>query len=76
MKTSVCHYSFHRTWKAEDWTCEKLVEEVKAVGASAVDFHVRFLGDPSDAAERVQAALTSGGLALSGLSMSNNFNHG
>lgn len=74
MKPSVCHYSFHRTWTAEKWTCDTLADVIKDLGVGAVDFHVRFLGDPDSAAERITKALERTGLALSGLSMSNNFN--
>ena len=24
MKTAVCHYSFHRLWKSENWDAERL----------------------------------------------------
>lgn len=74
MKQSICHYSFHRTWEAEKWDCNKLAEEVKKLGVPAVDFHVRYLGEPADAAARVKQALDKSGLVLSGISMSNEFN--
>jgi|GEM_PF-2330825 hypothetical protein len=32
MKLSVCHYSFHRRWKEESWTLERLCEEAKSLG--------------------------------------------
>ena len=74
MKLSVCHYSYHRTWEQEGWNCMQLAEETKAAGAVAIDFHVRFLGDLSTAEGRISNALSSTGLTLSGLSLSNNFN--
>lgn len=74
MKISICHYSFHRRWKNENWDAERLAREVKAVGAQAVDFHAGLLGDPATAADKIRGALDKTGLALSGLSMSNNFN--
>lgn len=74
MKISICHYSYHRTWEKENWDCERLAEEVKKLGVDAVDYHVRYLGEPESAAERVRTALGAVGLELSGISMSNNFN--
>jgi sugar phosphate isomerase/epimerase len=74
MKISICHYSYHRTWEKENWDCARLAVEVKKLGVDAVDYHVRYLGEPERAAERVRAALRSSGLELSGISMSNNFN--
>ena len=74
MKISVCHYSYHRCWEKGNWNCDRLAAEVKSIGADAVDFHVRFLGSPNTAAERISAALRKHGLSLSGLSHGNNFN--
>lgn len=74
MKLSICHYSYHRTWVEENWDCKRLCQAVKDVGADAVDFHVKFLGDPATASARVNEAIKSSGVQLSGLSMSNNFN--
>ena len=74
MKKSVCHYSFHRTWKEENWDCRKLCEEVKSAGADAVDFHAGLVGSASGAAAVITAALDATGLEISGVSMSNNFN--
>ena len=74
MKTSVCHYSFHRTWKKEGWDCRKLCEEVLSAGSGAVDFHAGLLGSPKGAAAGILEAVNATGLVISGLSMSNNFN--
>lgn len=74
MKISVCHYSFHRRFAAEGWDLDRLCDEVKALDVDALDFHVRFLGDISSAADRVKLALKKSGLVLSGLSLSTNFN--
>ena len=74
MKISICHYSFHRTWAAEEWNCLKLTQEVKAAGSEAVDFHVRLLGDLQTAPAEIRTALKATGLELSGLSLSNDFN--
>lgn len=73
-KSSVCHYSFHRLYKEENWDFDKLCEEVAAAGAAGVDFHQRMSGDPATARERVTSALEKSGLALSGISLSNNYN--
>lgn len=74
MKISICHYSYHRCWKEESWSCDRLAEEVKKIGADAVDFHAGLVGDPSTAAPQILTALEKYELELSGLSMSNNFN--
>lgn len=74
MKISVCHYSFHRTWAAEKWTCERLAQAVKDLGADGVDFHAGLLGSTAAAAAKIKAALRKTGLTLSGLSVSNDFN--
>ena len=75
MKISICHYSFHRAWAAENWDACRLAEEVKRIGVGAIDFHVGFLGSTERAAEMVTAALDKTGLELSGLSLSTNFGH-
>ncbi len=74
MKKSVCHYSFHRTWKEENWDCRKLCEEVKSAGADAVDFHAGLVGSTETAVADIKAGLEATGLEISGVSMSNNFN--
>lgn len=74
MKISICHYSYHRCWEAGNWDCDRLAQEVKSIGADAVDFHTRYLGDPETAVERILLAVNNHGLELSGLSHGNNFN--
>jgi sugar phosphate isomerase/epimerase len=73
-KTSVCHFSFHRLWKDESWDCDRLCREVAAAGSEGIDFHQRLTGDPATARERITKALETSGLALSGISLSNNYN--
>jgi sugar phosphate isomerase/epimerase len=75
MKVSVCQYSFHRTWAAEAWDAYQFAGEAQKAGADAVDFHVRLIGSIANATDTVRAALDKTGLALSGLSLSNNFGH-
>lgn len=74
MKISICHYSYHRCWEEGNWDCDRLAQEVKAIGADAVDFHTRYLGDPETAVDRIVDAVHSHGLEISGLSHGNNFN--
>jgi len=74
LRKSICHYSFHRRYVAENWEEVRLAREVKALGVEAVDYHVGFLGDPTTAADRVKSALEKTGVILSGISMSNDFN--
>jgi sugar phosphate isomerase/epimerase len=78
MKLSLCHYSFHRAWGAEKWDARRLVVETKNAGFTAVDFHAGLLTKggwgPDRAAAEISAALDGGGLSLSGLSLSNDFN--
>lgn len=74
MEVSICHYSFHRTWKEENWDCEWLAREVKNLGCGAIDFHAGLLGAAQGAAQKIKDALEATGLTLSGLSLSNNFN--
>lgn len=74
MKLSICHYSFHRRWKEEDWTLERLCEEAKLLGVNAVDFHAGLIGEIDGAVEKVKSALTKSGITLSGFSLSTNFN--
>lgn len=73
MRKAICHYSFHRRWRDENWTVDRLAEEVKRLGVEGVDFHVGFLPPPSEAAELIRSALAAHGRVLSGLSMSNDF---
>jgi sugar phosphate isomerase/epimerase len=74
MKAAICHYSYHRTWEKKSWSCLDLARAVASQGVKAIDFHVRYLGDPVTAAARVRQALDATGLELSGLSLSNNLN--
>lgn len=73
MKKSICHYSFHRLWKAENWTPKKLAEKIKALGVEGIDFHAGLVGPSKDAPGKIQTALKKSGLILSGLSLSNDF---
>ena len=73
MKPAICHYSLHRRWKAENWTLDRLMEEVKQLGLGNIDVHAGMLGAPDGAAAKIKAALAKSGLTLSGLSMSNSF---
>jgi sugar phosphate isomerase/epimerase len=73
MKSAICHYSLHRRWKAENWTLDRLMEEVKQLGLRNIDVHAGMLGASGGAAAKITLALTKSGLNLSGLSMSNNF---
>ena len=74
MRKAICHYSFHRRWDREKWTVDRLAEEVKSLGVEGVDFHVRYLGSPTEAPELIKLALKKHKRLLSGLSMSNDFN--
>ncbi len=73
MIAALCHYSLHRRWKAECWTLDRLMAEVKALGLARVDVHAGMLGSPEGAAASIRSALAASGLVLSGLSLSNNF---
>ena len=73
-RASVCHYSFHRLWREEGWDCDRLCQEVAAAGSEGVDFHQSLTGDPNTARARIAKALEKSGLALSGISLGNNFN--
>lgn len=74
MKTAICHYSFHRTWKEKNWNCLKLAKTIKSLGVTGVDYHAGLLGCIEGKKEAISQALSSTGLVLSGLSLSNNFN--
>lgn len=74
LEPSVCHYSFHRLWAEENWDCEKLCAEVAAAGSAGVDFHATLTGNPADVPDKILTALSNSGLALSGVSLGNNFN--
>jgi len=74
MKPAICHYSFHRRWKAENWTPERLAAEVRVLGVEALDFHAGLLGMTAGAARLMRDVVVKHGLTLSGVSLSNNFN--
>jgi len=74
MRKAICHYSFHRRWREENWTVDRLAKEVKRLDVEGVDFHAGFLPPPSEAVELIRSAVAKHGRVLSGLSMSNNFN--
>lgn len=78
MKISICHYSYHRTFTSEKWSCKKLVEEIRKFGVQGIDFHAGLLTQagigPDKAAQEIILALKGSNLELSGLSMSNNYN--
>lgn len=78
MKISICHYSYHRTFAAERWSCKRLVEEIEKFGVQGIDFHAGLLAragiGPDKAANEIITALKGSSLELSGLSMSNNYN--
>lgn len=73
MDISICHYSFHRTWKEENWDTDRLCDEVAELGVKGVDFHAGLLGEPDKADERICDAIENSGLTLTGLSLSTNF---
>jgi len=74
VQKSICHYSFHRTWKEKNWDCEQLGNAVKKLGVDAVDFHAGMLKTTDGAVDLILSTLKKTGLVLSGLSLSNNFN--
>ena len=74
MKTSICHYSYHRSWASEKWTCSDLARVVKGLGVEGIDFHAGLMGPSSEAVGLIKSALAETGLELSGLSLSSNFN--
>jgi L-ribulose-5-phosphate 3-epimerase len=74
MRKAICHYSFNRRWKNEQWTPDRLAGEAKKLGAEGIDFHCGLLGDPATAAERIQSAVANHGLAFCGLALSCDFN--
>ena len=49
MELSVCHYSYHRTWEAQNWDCGRLAGTVRDLGVGAIDFHARLLGSADEA---------------------------
>jgi len=74
MKKSLCHYSYHRRIKEEEWDLEKFVIEAEKLGIEAIDFHVAYLPEYKEAIKRINTLMSKTTLELSGLSMSNSFN--
>jgi sugar phosphate isomerase/epimerase len=74
MKKAICHYSFHRTLKDENWTLEDFVNACRDMEVDGIDFHQRFLPSPEEAPAAIKNALEGSGLELSGLSLSTDFN--
>ncbi|MFW5884375.1 MAG: sugar phosphate isomerase/epimerase family protein [bacterium] len=73
MQISMCHYSLHRTWERERWSIAKLVDYVASLGVPGIDFHTRLI-PPETSGEELRRAVSDAGLALTGVSFSNNFN--
>lgn len=73
MKKAICHYSFHRRWKDENWTVERLISEVKSLGAEGIDFHAGLLEASNVSPHLIKNALKESGLFLSSISLSNDF---
>lgn len=74
MQMAICHYSFHRRWKEEGWTPDRLAQEVEALGIAGADFHAGLLGCPDEAPELINNALSKHGLTIGSMSLSNDFN--
>lgn len=73
MQKAICHYSFHRLWKEQNWTADRLAEEVAGLGVECIDFHMGLMTGVPDAARRIREAVDKHGLKLSGVSCSNDF---
>lgn len=73
MRKSICHFSFHRLWKQNNWSIDTFAQEVKKLGVEGIDFHMGLVGDRPNVAKEILDALAKHGLTLSGLSFSNNF---
>ncbi|MCK4325260.1 sugar phosphate isomerase/epimerase [bacterium] len=75
MKKAICHYSFHRRWKAENWNVHRLCDEVSSLGIEGIDFHAGLLGlNASEITAVIREALRRSNLIFSGFSLSNDFN--
>lgn len=74
MKLAMCHYSLHRRWSEESWDIDRLTDEVAALGIEGIDYHAGLLGTQEGVVDTIGAALGRTGLALSGFSLSTNFN--
>ena len=74
MQIAICHYSFNKRWKKENWTAHRLAQEVKALGVEGIDFHTGLIGPADQACDLINSAVSKYGLTLASLSMSNDFN--
>ncbi|MBU0478584.1 sugar phosphate isomerase/epimerase [bacterium] len=74
MKKSLCHYSYHRRIKEEEWNLERFVIEAEKLEIEGIDFHVAYLPEYKEAVKQINALMSKTTLELSGLSMSNSFN--
>jgi len=74
MQIAICHYSFNKRWKKENWTVDRLAQEVKALGIEGIDFHTGLIGPADQACDLINSAVSKYGLTLASLSMSNDFN--
>ena len=74
MKMAICHYSLRRRWVEEKWDIERLIQQVKALGADGIDFHAGLIGSWRGAGQTIREALLKHKFALAGISLSNNFN--
>lgn len=74
MRLALCHYSFHRVWEAQKWTCRQYVKQTEELGLAGIDFHARLLGDPNEAVANITEALKGSRLELASLSLSTDFN--
>ena len=75
MQAAICHYSFHRRYKDENWTPDRVGEETKALGVEGIDFLMSLLGTREGMETILPAVVKKHGLTLTGLSLSNNFNN-
>ena len=73
MDISMCHYSLHRTWERERWSIAELIDYVASLGVPGIDFHTRLI-PPEVTGRELRRAVSDAGLALTGVSFSNNFN--
>jgi sugar phosphate isomerase/epimerase len=67
MKAGVCHYSFRRAWKAEDWDCRRLIHEAEKMGAYSIDLQVNMLGNFETELPVIRKALQETGLTLAAI---------
>ncbi len=57
MQIAICHYSFNKRWKKENWTADRLAQEVKALGVEGIDFHTGLIGPPDQARDLMNSAV-------------------